>query len=113
MGSRETIQLSVGNAIIDPDHKNLIVVLNRVEDAIRARNRAALIKAFELLETYMRIHTQNEEKIAKSDNYSFARIRFGHQQLINNIWYKLDKLKAVDGVWPESVASIYSALPND
>ena len=33
-----TKQLSIGNAVIDSDHKNLIALINGIERAIRAKN---------------------------------------------------------------------------
>lgn len=57
-------ELSVGNAMIDSEHKDLIIIVNNVEHAIRARDSSALSRAFKLLEDHMRIHFTNEEKIA-------------------------------------------------
>ena len=37
-----TKQLSVGNAVIDSEHQNLIVMINRIESMIRANETSAL-----------------------------------------------------------------------
>ena len=105
--------LSVGNAMIDSDHKNLIVVVNRVNGAIKARNRAALSAAVELLDTYMLIHTQNEEKIAASVNYPFAQDKLAQLQLMAEMKYMINKLEAVYGVWPDNLLNMYSRYLND
>ena len=56
-----TKQLSVGNAVIDSDHKNLIGVVNDTRSAIRARDSFMLSEAFVRLEDWLWIHFENEE----------------------------------------------------
>jgi len=79
MGLNWDEHLSVGNAMIDAEHKNLIVAVNSVEHAIGMGDRVALTKAFDLLDTYMRIHFRNEEKIAQAVNFSFGKKQDGAQ----------------------------------
>lgn len=101
-------QLSIGNAMIDSDHKNLIVVIKRVEDAIKAGDRVALSKSFELLDAYMRIHVQNEEKIAEAVNYPFAQDKLAQQQLMDELKYMINKLAAICDDWPDNILTMYS-----
>jgi len=108
MGIKWSEQLSVGNEMIDSDHKNLIVVINRVEDAINSGDRAALSKAFELLDAYMRIHTQNEEKIAEAVNYPFDQDKMVQQQLMDEMKYMIKKLESIYSSWPENILEMYS-----
>lgn len=103
-----TEHLSIGNAMIDSDHKNLIVVVNRVEDAIGAGDRVALSKSFELLDAYMRIHTQNEEKIAEAINYPFAQDKLAQQQLMDEMRYMIKKLAGTYGDWSDNILAMYS-----
>ena len=100
--------LSIGNAMIDSDHKNLIVVVNRLEDAIKAGDRVALSKSFELLDAYMRIHTQNEEKIAEAINYPFAQDKLALHQLMDEMKYMIKKLADTYGDWPDNILEMYS-----
>lgn len=99
--------LSVGNAMIDSDHKNLIDVVNRVKEAIMTRDRAALSLTVELLDAYMQIHTQNEEKIAASVNYPFAQDKLAQQQLRDEMAYMMNKLESVFD-WPDNLLNMYS-----
>lgn len=105
--------LSVGNAMIDSDHKNLITVVNRMMDAINAEDRVSLSKAFELFEAYMRIHTQNEEKIAEAVNYPFTQDKLAQLQLMDELKYMINKLACMNGAWPDNVPEMYSRFLAD
>lgn len=100
--------LSVGNGLIDSDHKNLIVVVNSLEQAIGTRNREAMEKASELLDTYMAIHFRNEEKIAEAINYPFVQNRIEHRQLIHEMRHMIKNLESNLGHWPDSLLDRYS-----
>lgn len=104
--------LSVGNALIDSDHKNLIVVINSVVHAIQTGDRIALSQTFKLFDAYMNIHFRNEKRIAETVKFPFAQIRFEHQQLMNEMRYMVDKLAAMHDPWPDSVVSMYSRFLN-
>lgn len=108
MGLTWSEQLSVGNAMIDSDHKNLIAAINRVEDAIKKEDRAALSTAFELFDAYMHIHTQNEEKISEAVNYPFAQDKLAQQQLMDEMRYMINKLEGICSAWPDNLPKMYS-----
>lgn len=100
--------LSVGNGLIDSDHRNLIVVVNSLEQAIGTRDRTAVSNSYQLLDTYMVIHFRNEEKIAEAIKYPFARNRFEHQQLMHEMRYRIEELCSNVGHWPDGLLSRYS-----
>lgn len=100
--------LSVGNAMIDSDHKNLIIVVNRVKEAIRARDRAALSQSFELLDTYIAIHFRNEEKIAEAICFPFAQNKIEQRQLAHEMRYMVRELESNISHWPDSLVDRYS-----
>ncbi len=100
--------LSVGNGLIDSDHKNLIVVVNSLEQAIGTRDREAMEKAFELLDTYIAIHFRNEERIAEAINYPFAQSRIEHRQLMHEMRHMIKNLEANLSHWPDSLLDRYS-----
>lgn len=104
--------LSVGNGVIDSDHRNLIAVINRVEQAITARDRDALAKAFWLLDSCMYIHFKNEEKIAEAVNFPFAKNGTEHQQLMHEMRHMLKKLESVYSFWPDDLVHTYSSFLN-
>lgn len=109
MGLTWTEYLSVGNAMLDSDHKNLIVVINRMEHAIAGRDHAALSKAFELFATYMHIHLRNEAKIAEAINFPLAQNKLEHRQLMHLIKY----LEPKDGVCNDELVNKYSGFLSD
>lgn len=112
MGLTWAEHLSVGNAIIDSDHKNLIVVVNSVECAIVTRDRTALSKSFELLDTYMDIHFRNEERIAEAIKFPFAQNRFEHMQLMHDMRHMKERLESNFYYWPNSLLDQYSRFLN-
>ena len=57
-------QLSVGNNIIDEDHKYLIEIINRVEVCLTKKDMPALKAELQRLHDYSLLHFDREEKIA-------------------------------------------------
>jgi len=113
MGLSWNERLSVGNEIIDSDHKNLIVVINRLADAIKLRDRAALHMAFELLDSYMTIHFENERKIAKAISFPFDKNISDQQQLLHEIRHMVKELETMDCYWPEHLLDRYTLFLNN
>lgn len=100
--------LSVGNSMIDAEHRNLIVVVNSVEQAIGTKDTAAMSRAFDLLDTYMSIHFRNEEKVAEAVNFPFARNKVEHRHLLNEMKYMREELEARNGIWSDDLINKYS-----
>ncbi len=103
-----TEELSVGNALIDADHRNLAALVNRMADAIRDNDRMAVTTAFELLDASMEIHIQNEERIAEAVGYAFLQDKLAQQQAVNEMKYMISKLLAMSDEWPANVQEMYS-----
>lgn len=105
--------LSVGNAVIDSDHKNLIRIINNIEDAIGRRNSAELSKAIGVFAAYMHIHVRNEEQIAEAVNFPFVHNISGHQQLMYEIRGVLENLDLMNSTWPDNLVREYSRFLHD
>ena len=92
--------LSVGNRIIDSEHRNLLVKIEDIAHLITARNDVALSVACKLLGDSLQNYFAVEESIAKALNFDFTQHRLAHQnlsnqcQLINNKLLKLNDLHA-------------------
>ena len=102
-------QLSVGNDLIDSDHKHLIDIINRVEDSLRHMERSGLTDALEDLSRYSRTHFAAEEKIAAAAGYAHvARLHESHGALLE----RLDQLRQeLGGGWTtESVERFTNML---
>lgn len=101
-------ELSVGNAMIDIDHKMLIVMVNGVEAMIRARDSFALPPALEQLEDNLNAHFVREEKIAQAINFPFGKNKMEHQYVLKEFQNMKDELIAKDGIWSDGAAEHYS-----
>jgi hemerythrin len=103
-----TDKLSVGNATIDTEHKNLIVMVNGIEAMIKARDSFALPQAFEQLEHYLCIHFTDEENIARAIKFPFAKNKQEHKYVLKEFQHMKNELVAKDGVWSDGAAEHYS-----
>lgn len=84
-------QLSVGNDIIDEDHKYLIEIINKVEVCLSRKDMAALKAELKRLHDYSLLHFDREEKIASSVGYQQTP---GLQQSHLTLMEKLGKMQA-------------------
>ena len=103
-----TAELSVGNAVIDAEHKNLINMANDVAHAIRARDCSALAQAFEALENWLNVHFMNEEQIALAAKFDFSNHKVKHQHWLKELRYMRDELVCKDGVWSDSAVDHFT-----
>lgn len=108
-----TRKLSVGNATLDSEHKNLIGIVNSMEYAIETRDSAALLRAFKLLKDCAHVHFANEERFAQAINFSFARHKLEHQHLQKELQHTGDELDTRSGVWSEYVMDHYPQFLRD
>ena len=106
-------ELSVGNAVIDIDHKMLIVMVNGVEAMIRARDSFALPQALEQLEDNLNAHFAREEKIAQAINFPFGKNKMEHQYVLKEFQNMKDELIAKDGIWSDGAAEHFSHFLSD
>lgn len=113
MGILWTEQLSVGNAIIDADHKELIAMINGAEYMIRKRDSYALSLAFDHIEYWLRTHFANEEMIAQAVNFPFAKHKLEHENVLKTFCFMRDVIAGRNGVWNEEAAEHYSEFLSD
>lgn len=102
-----TKQLSVGNEMLDSEHKDLIGMVNRIEYAIETRDITALSRAFKLLMNCVYVHFANEERFAQAVNIPFEQHRLAHQHLQKELQHTWNQLEAKNGIWPEYVMDHY------
>jgi hemerythrin len=76
-------QLSVGNDLIDSDHKYLIEVINQAESGLKTKNLAAVTTALDGLTRYSKTHFFREETIARAVGYPKAdQLNASHDVLL-------------------------------
>lgn len=106
-------QLSVGNAVIDSDHKYLMGMINAIKHAISAGSCSGVSKGFESLENWLCIHFENEKKIARAINFDFSSHKQAQQYSIKELQHLKNELLAKKGIWCESAIEHYSKFLDD
>lgn len=80
-----TKQLSVGNRILDSEHKNLHGVISKIIRSIAARHAAAQLEAFEQLEDCLCAYFAVEERIAQAVGFDFTQHMLAHLHLLDEV----------------------------
>lgn len=103
-----TKKLSVGNEILDSEHRNLIGLVGDVVRAIKARDCPALARAFELLEDWLFVHYANEERIAQAVNFDFSGHKPAQQDSLQELRLIRDELAAGNGTWSDDTVEHFA-----
>lgn len=103
-----TKKLSVGNEILDSEHRNLICLVGDVVRAIETRDCPALAQAFELLEDWLFVHYANEERIAQAVNFDFSGHKPAQQDSLQELRLMRDELAARNGAWSDDTVEHFT-----
>lgn len=107
-------QFSVGNNVIDSDHKYLIETINRVEQSVERKNRCELAAAFDALMQYSRAHFDREEKIAIAIGYKqVPHLSQSHQNLLKQLDQLRGDTDALGLEWPSDAAEHFTNFLRD
>lgn len=101
-------QLSVGNVIIDSEHRNLISLVNDIIRAIETRNDSGLTPAFEQLEHALCVHFENEEKIAQAVGFNFSKHKSAQQYGLKELLFLKNELAGGNSLWSESAVEHFT-----
>lgn len=101
-------ELSIGNRILDSEHKKMHGMIDRIACSIAARDIAALSEALELLEDCLCAYFAVEENIAQSINLDFTQHKLAHQHLLNEFQRIKGKLTAKNGMWSDDEGEGYA-----
>lgn len=96
-----TKELSIGNAMIDTDHKKLIDMINHIMHAIQVTNCTALSQAFSNLENWLPVHFANEEKIVRAIHFPFDQQEKARQYSVTELQHIRDELVSKEGIWSD------------
>ena len=78
--------MSVGEPLIDTDHKHLIELLNSYEDAVHSKDLTLLKSTFEGLLKYTETHFNREEDLMQAIHYKgLGDHRLAHQDLLDEL----------------------------
>jgi len=108
MGSAWKNFWSVGNAIIDSEHKNLLEMAYNIESIIKKGDISAVLQELEQFEYWLCDHFENEEEIALAVNFDFFKNGLEHQNLLEEFHRMKDELMAYGNTLPASAAKRYS-----
>lgn len=108
MGSTWKNQWSVGNAIIDSEHRNLLAMACDIEERIKHRDISAVWPALDQFESWLCTHFENEEEIALAIGYTFYRNRVDHQKLLQEYHTIRNELISYGNTLSESGARRYA-----
>ncbi len=80
-------EMSVGDELIDSDHRYLICMINTVELAMVTReDNNTLTVALDQLEYYTQVHFQHEEELLEKINYpQYFNHRKSHMDLVKQL----------------------------
>lgn len=99
--------MSVGNRLLDDDHKKLIGMISRIEAAMRTRNSGELSLLLTGFEFSMRTHFSNEEALARAIGHAFDNHRAEHEYVLNELGQMKKEVLSPDGKWSESASAHY------
>jgi hemerythrin len=86
MGSQWRQGLSVGNDLIDADHKYLIEIINLVDHGLQAKNKVELTESLDNLSRYSKVHFAREELFAQAVAYpQAAQLHESHDALVKGL----------------------------
>lgn len=103
-----TDDLSVGNAMIDTDHKMLLGMVNGAVHAIKIGDCSVLSQAFEQLDRRLRAHCAYEENVARAVKFPFIQHRLAEQYFLRELNYLKDELLDRNCVCCEDAIKHYS-----
>ena len=107
-------QLSLGNDVLDSDHRYLIDIINRIERSLEARDGKELLAALDSLSRYSQEHFAREEKIAHLIGYSqFDKLSLSHEILFRELDQARRNIGEITQEWsPAAIARFNAFLKN-
>lgn len=108
-----TKKLSVGNATLDSENKNLIGMVNSIEYAVEIKDCSYLLLSIKQFMNCALAHFENEERFAQAVNFPFAQHELAHRHLQDELQHTKDQLEASESMWPEYVMDHYPQFLRD
>lgn len=111
MGLQWRDQLSVGNDLIDTDHKYLLEIINKAEVSVEANNRVKLTEVLDELESYGKAHFEREELVATAVGYPKAdQLHESHGKLVAEL---VKFREETSGTWTKDASTHFTAFLRD
>ena len=100
--------LSVGNAIIDSEHRKLISFANDAIRAIETRDSSYMDMAFKQLEWTLSAHFESEVKIARAAGLDMSKLQLTHKHVLKELQLLRYELVGTNGLWSENAVDHHS-----
>jgi hemerythrin len=97
-------RLSVGNDMIDKEHKQLVQLVNALDYQIRQKDPALFLEALTTLEDVTRTHFNHEETLARSIRFPFKEHHLEHKYVLDEFHNFKTRLTEIQCHWSESMA---------
>lgn len=94
-----TPNTSVGNRIIDSEHKKIFEIIHRLQQSIVAKDCTAIAADFQLLKDITIACFSVEEEIARAVGFDFTQHHLAHQNLLKKYQHLGDELAVRNGSW--------------
>lgn len=104
---------SVGNRMIDSEHKKIFDVIHRLQHSILVKDCAALAADFKLLEEFIAACFSVEEQIAQKIGFDFTQHDLAHRNLLKKYQQLGEELAARNGSWSGWEGETYKNSVND
>jgi hemerythrin len=104
-------QLSVGNNVIDSDHRHLIDIINLASESLGKKNRKELLVSLESLSQYSQAHFVREERIAHAAGYKqVPNLNESHQALLKQLDQLRSEVGEMEQEWSPETAEHFASL---
>ncbi len=107
-------QLSVGNDVIDSDHRHLIDIINLIELSVATKDKAGLAAGLDALFRYSQEHFVREERIAHAAGYEqVPHLGHSHAILLQELAQVIREVGEMGSEWsPEATERLVKLLRN-
>lgn len=105
--------LSVGNAMLDLEHKSLIGMVNSIEYAIDTKDRSALFGSIKSFKDEVDTHFANEARFAQAFHFHFEQHNLAHRHFQEEFQQKTEELAVRVGAWSEYALDYYPQFLRD
>lgn len=107
-------QLSVGNNVIDGDHKYLIEIINEVEQSLKAKDKGKLAATLDKLAKYSQVHFDREERIARAAGYTqVPNLSQTHQALAHKLEQMTGEIDGLGQTWSAEAIAQFTGFLRD
>lgn len=104
---------SIGNRVVDSEHRKMFDVIHRLQNSIMAKDYAAIATEFKLLRDISNACFSIEEEIARTINFDFTQHRQAHYNLLEKYQHLSDTFATRNGCMSDWEVDAYKNYIHD